>query len=728
MHALGVGALVSAARVAPLLSPEVAAAVADGGRLRVAAVVVSDPAPVRPRVVGATRARPAVDVRVSVVRMAKGGAWEWQGSLPAVLRADAALSSLLPGTRVEVVASPAPGDPGRGFALRLRARSPVTVLDDPAAVQQAAGRLREGLVVAVADRPRDAAGLLPGLVLGDVRGMPADLADDMRLAGLSHLVAVSGANVAIVVGAGLAIAGRLRVRGGARAIVAAGVIVGFVLLVRAQPSVLRAAAMGGVGVVALWAGGRRRGPPALAAAVLLLICVDPWLASSYGFALSVAATGGLLACAGRLTRWSRRWLPFVPVVLAEATAVTVSAQLATTPLLVAMGGPVGPVSVPANLLAAPAVAPATLVGLAATIVSPVSPAVASWLAVPATWASGWIAGVARAAAGWPGTDLAGVDGPGAGLVAAGVVAATLVACHRGGRGRTIAAGLLRKPTWPRRVGAAAAAVLIAVTALPTSRDWPPPGWVAVACDVGQGDAVVLAAGEGAGVVVDTGPDPRAVDRCLRDLAVSRVAAVVLTHFHADHVEGLPGVLRGRDVGVVTVSPLPVPADEAERVAGWAADAGVPVEVAAAGDERASGPLRWRVVWPTRLIRRSNSPPNDASIVLVAESAGVRLLLTGDIQPLAQAAVRSGTPPPHVHVLKVPHHGSRFQDAGFSAWSGARLALVSAGRDNDYGHPAPALLAALAGAGIEARRTDLDGDLAVVRASDGRVGVVARGSG
>ena len=140
-------------------------------------------------------------------------------------------------------------------------------------------------------------------------------------------------------------------------------------------------------------------------------------------------------------------------------------------------------------------------------------------------------------------------------------------------------------------------VVLLLVPLPTP-GWPPRGWVLVACDVGQGDGLVLDAGDGAAVVVDAGPDPALVDGCLHRLGVRRVPLVVLTHFHADHVAGLAGVLRGRRVGAIEVTGLAQPSGGATEVRRLAARAGVPVRVASAGERARVGPLRWQVVAPT----------------------------------------------------------------------------------------------------------------------------------
>jgi len=489
-------------------------------------------------------------------------------------------------------------------------------------------------------------------------------------------------------------------------------MVGFVVLVRPQPSVLRATAMGLVAVLALSAGRRRQGLPGLCAAVLGLVLLDPWLARSYGFALSVLATAGILVLA---PGWRDRLARRLPDPLATAVAVPMAAQAACAPVIAMLSGQVSLVAIPANLLAAAAVPPATVLGVLATVAAPVAMPVAIGLAWLAGRPARWIIEIAEHGARLPG---AAVSWPG-GVAGAATLAAVMVV------------GVFAARRLAGRSGFAAVAVVVMLVViglrpvfpgLPPG--WPPSGWVLVACDVGQGDALVLSVEAGTAVVVDTGPDPPLVDRCLRDLGVRRVPLVVLTHFHADHVEGLSGVLRGRTIGEVQVSPLDDPPYEADRVRRWAAAAGVPVAIGAVGERRIVGGLSWRLIWPRRLIHGQGSAPNNASLVLYAEHAGIRMLLTGDVEPPAQAALLRAEPQLGADVLKVPHHGSAFQDPDLVRAVHPRAALISVGRDNDYGHPAATTLALMRASGAYVARTDQDGDVAVAGPAD-RLRVVTR---
>ncbi|QKW27484.1 ComEC/Rec2 family competence protein [Streptomyces seoulensis] len=627
--------------------------------------------------------------------------------------------ALLPSTRLRVTARSQPpltGGDQVAAVLRVRDRAAPEVIGAPSATQRLAGRLRAGLRTATDGLPADARALLPGLVVGDTSRITPELDAAFKETDLAHTLAVSGSNLTILLALLLGPPGRaqhVERRGLAprlglplrtTALVGGGLTLGFVVVCRPDPSVLRAAACGAVALLALATGRRRSLLPALATAVLLLVLYDPWLARGYGFLLSVLATGALLTLAPRWSTALRRRR--VPARLAEALAAAAAAQAVCAPVVAVLSARVSLVAVPCNLLAEIAVAPATVLGFAALAAAPFAMPVAEALAWCAGWPAGWLARVARTGAALPG---GGVDWPGSWTGALLLALLTAAVVLLGGR--------LVRHRW--LCGVCAALLLLAVVRPPpltrVVTGWPPPGWRFAMCDVGQGDATVLATGPGAGVVVDAGPDPKPVDRCLRTLGITRIPLLVLTHFHADHVAGLPGVLRGRQVGAIETTGYEEPAEQAEFVRREAAGRGIPLVGAVAGEERRTGDLSWQVLWPPPLASLSPDGPNDASVTLLVRSGGLRLLLLGDLEPPSQQALLHSPAAAgliHVDVLKVAHHGSAYQDPDLLRLAAPRLALISCGTDNPYGHPAPRTVTALRAQGAAVLRTDHDGPIAV----------------
>ncbi|MBC3988156.1 ComEC/Rec2 family competence protein [Streptomyces sp. AC563] len=676
---------------------------------------------------------------------------------------DARWRGLLPSTRLRVRARVVPPtrDGDRVAAvLRTDDERPPMVLAGPSDLQRTAGRLRAGLRAASDGLSADARALLPGLVVGDTSRVPPDLDEAFRATDMTHLLAVSGSNLSIVLALLVGpphlaaraerrgLAARLGVPLRLTALLGGVLTLGFVVVCRPEPSVLRAAACGLITLIAIGTGRRRTLLPALAAAVLALLLYDPWLARSYGFLLSVLATGALLTIA---PRWSATLRARgVPGRLAEVLAAAAAAQAVCAPVVVVLAARVSLVAIPCNLLAELAVAPATVLGFAALAVGPLAPPLAVGLAWCAGWPVEWLASVARTGAGLPGAGVRWPGSWGGALLLAGVTVVVVSLARRA----------LRHP-WLCAVCALLLVVAV-VRPAPLVRvitGWPPPDWRMVACDVGQGDALVLAAGEGTAVVVDAGPDPGAMDRCLRDLGIVRIPLIVLTHFHADHVAGLPGVLRGRAVGAVETTSLREPPGQAAFVRRAVSEAGVRHLEAAPGERRRTSGLSWQVLWPPRVapgpvvsgpvtsgpVAPTGDPSgapytaspggtpalsdsagtvdtsavtgaNDASVTLLVRTAGLTLLLLGDLEPTAQRALLAAHPTlGPVDVLKVAHHGSAHQDHQLLRSLRPRLALISCGADNPYGHPAPRTVAALREQGARVLRTDVDGAVAITGA-------------
>lgn len=693
--ALVFGAVVVAAlvRQEQVAENPVAALAEERAVVSVAATVTSDPR----RITG--RFADQVMLRVQVREVTGRGA-SWALSTPVLVLGDEDWLDLRLGATIRAAGRLGAAD-GPDLAGVLLARGSPEVTAGPDLWWRGADAVRASLRNSVAHRPADQRALVPALVDGDDAALADDLADDFRTTGLTHLLAVSGTNLTLVVGFLLVLARWSGVRGRWLYVVGALGIAGFVLLARTEPSVLRAAVMGSVGLVAMGVNGRERGTRALGVAIVALLLVDPGLATSIGFALSVLATAGILLLApgwrDALGHWLPRWL-------AEAVVVPAAAQLACTPLVAAISGQVSLVAVAANLVVAPAVGPATVLGLSGGLLGLLWTPLGRVAGTLAGWCVAWIIAVAQHGASLP---SAAVDW-GTGVLP--LVALTLL---------TVVLALAAPHVLRRRATGVGCCVVMVVGVLvrPPTPGWPPDGWVMVACDVGQGDALVLRAGPGAGIVVDAGPDPAAVDACLQRLDVSTVPLVVLTHFHADHVDGLAGVLDGRSVDAIETTRLLDPPEGVALVDSAAAAAGLTPHPAAYAVTRTIGDVTFQVLAPPADSATAGpgdgSTANEASVVLIVETQGVRLLLTGDVEPEGQAMLARALPGLRVDVLKVPHHGSRYQDLDFLLSLGARVALVSAGADNDYGHPSPEALAPLAATGARVLRTDLDGDLAVV---------------
>ena len=608
-------------------------------------------------------------------------------------------------------------------AAYLDASQAMSIVSHPGIIDRAAQRVRDSLHASLPTRPASGAALVAGLAIGDETSMSPELVERMRMSGLSHLTAVSGGNVAIVVGAVIGLAWLLRVPMFGRIVAALACLVFYVIVVHPQPSVLRAAVMGAVVVASLLVGGRRPGPSVLATAILVLVVLVPSLAVSWGFALSVAATAGIVMWAPVVRRGlqERRWGVRVPTAVAVAGSLTLAAQVATAPVLLAMGAYVGIAAIPANLLAMPVVPVVTIAGLGAAVLG-VIPGLGV-LAQPLAWigavAGEWIAFVAARASG---VDVLRIRGS--------PTAAIVIIALSG-----VAFAIWRTGSRPLRIAITGCVIVMAslwAIAPPDRRAWPPARWAAVQCDVGQGDGLVIAPSGGAGaVVVDTGASSRVIDRCLEDLGVEHVAALVLTHFHADHVNGLAGVLDGRSVGAVFSTIAFEPSGQAAGVLHELRRRGLDVQTLRAGMRFriGSGPDAgdYRVIWPRRIITAGRisegSVANNASVVIDARVHGLRILLTGDIEPPAQSAIlaESGG----FDVVKVPHHGSRHQHPGFPAWANADVAVVSVGADNEFGHPAPETIHSWQESGARVLRTDVNGDIALLIDVAGRLAWVGR---
>lgn len=709
--------------------------VRDGATVQLEGVVRGEAAPLSAPRYDST-AGTAVRVRVEV-RHVVGRGWSGRARAPVLVLGPRGWAALDVGQVVRTVGRLVPTEPGDDVVALLVVPGAPELIGVPSPTASTVAALRDGLMTATADLPADAAGLVPGIAVGDTSRVPADLGEAMRAVSLTHVTAVSGAHVAIILGVVLALTGW--VRAGPRAALCAVALVGFVLLVHPEPSVQRAAAMGAVVVLGLLLGRPGRAMPALAASVVVLVLLDPWIARSYGFALSVLATAGLVLIA---PGWAARLSGRLPGWLAHGLAVPAAAQAACAPVIILLEPAVALYAVPANLLAAPAVPPATVLGVLATLCGPWWPAGAEVLAAWAGAFATWIGWVARQVSTLPGASLPWPGGVG-GALALAVVPVLLVAVGRvpyarpagwwwaRGRRRIVAVSVLA-------VLLAGAAFLLLAPGRLTVRLLPgaalPSDWAVVACDVGQGSAVLIRSGLGSAVMVDVGPPGDAAARCLDAAGVGRIDLLVLTHLHADHVGGLEPVVSSRPVDAALVTPYDEPGAARADVAAVLGSAGVPVATPALGSGPAggdAGAVRWDVLAPAHgavaaAHGEDGTTVNDLSLALHLRAPGVSVAALGDLETDGQRALASAVRRARssdatsaslrlddVDVVLVAHHGSARQDPALARLLAAELALVSVGAENTYGHPDAGALALYAEAGARVLRTDRCGTIVVL---------------
>ena len=538
--------------------------------------------------------------------------------------------------------------------------------------------------------------LARGMVLGQDDALSEDVRDDFRATGLAHLVAASGANVVLLATLVLALGALAGLGLSARLWLAVALVAAYVPLAGAGPSIQRAAVMGVAALVAALAGRPASRWYALLLAAALTLAWNPRAAEDAGWQLSFVAVLALLALAPPLR--ARLAAASLPRGLAEAVAITAAATLGTAPLIALHFERLSLVSLPANVLAAPAVAPVMWLGTIAGALGQLSPSLAAPPAALAALPLGYLTWLADAAAALPFAQVA-VPSPGPlGVLAIYALAgATAVAWRRlRGTGRRRAWALLA-------VGAIAACATLALRARMPA---PPRDLTISFLDVGQGDATLIQHGATA-VLVDTGPPGAPILARLRAAGVRRLDVLVLTHDALDHDGGAAAVLGALPVGLVLDGEEATPH---ASVRGLVAARGVRRTASDAGQLLRAGPLELRVLWPRRVpAAPPGAEPNDRATVLHVRDGAFDLLLTADAESNVVAALDL----PVVEAIKVPHHGS--EDSGLPellARLRPRAAVIEVGARNSYGHPTSSTLAALQRAVPIVRRTDRDGTVKI----------------
>ena len=582
------------------------------------------------------------------------------------------------------------------------------------------GRRRDGVsgrLDAARDRSRQAlsagtgpsqGALLRGMVIGEDAAVADDVRADFRRSGLAHLLAVSGQNVMLLAALAMGLATVAGASLRARVAFALALVVAYVPLAGGGPSIQRAGVMGAAGLVAALAGRLGDRWYALLLAASVTLAVNPLAARDPGWQLSFAAVIGLLSAAPAAAR--ALMTARLPRSVAEVTAITAVATVATAPLLVLHFGELSIVSLPANLLAAPAVAPVMWLGMLAAGVAQLDPA----LALPLTWCNGhlvaYIEWIAHSAASLPHATVE--LSPRAAATATAGVTMTLVAfiaVRRRWRGFEFpghVVGRMQRLLWV--LAAVVAAVVVAWLVSGGGGGRAPAiaddELVVSFLDVGQGDATLLQTRRAA-VLFDTGPPDGPVLERLREAGVRRLDALVLTHAQADHEGAAAAVIERQRPRLVLNGGHGWPTGVQRALQAAATSVGARVLPTHAGQSIALDGIGLETLWPPRTERPDiTQDPNETALVTHVRHRGFDLLLPAD----AESPVLRRLALPRVEALKVSHHGS--EDAGLPdvlTRLRPEIAAIEVGRGNTYGHPAPSTLAALSVV-PQVARTDVDG--------------------
>lgn len=631
-------------------------------------------------------------------------------------------AELLPGVVLQAQALLTPADRiGRAtFVAKLQG---VRTTDSPYWIASGVQHLHDAFTSSQHGVSAEADALVAGIAIGNTNGLSFALKSAMQTTGLTHLTAVSGANCVIVAGLVFWLLSRTRATRLARGLITLATLAVYVLVVGQQPSVLRAATMFAFAMLPRLFGWRIHAIDSLSLAVIALLFADPWLAIDYGFALSALATLGLITGQKPIARQlSARLGKRLPTWLIGASAVVLSAQLLCLPLILVLSGALPTYTLLANLMVEPLIAPITVLGILAVALAaplPLAATALGWLAsVPASWVAAtahWFAELPLSRLDW----LPGWSGV---VLSLAITLLLLFAVARRRLSRTLGIAIAL---------CASVALSFGLTKPLVRLGWPEANWYVVACDVGQGDALVLRS-QGKIAVIDVGREADPIDSCLDSLGVLTIDLLVLTHYDADHVGGLAGALQGRTVEAAIDSPWP----DDRPMAAWARralrDAAVPVMQAEDGLNGRLGGFRWLVLNPSRTASEAEDS-NDGSVAMYWQSADLNLLALADLGERGQQRLVSG----HEAllgqinsaplVLKVAHHGSADCYQELYEALRARAALVSVGANNGYGHPTRRALEALNFAGTRILRTDLLGSVAIT-ARDGTLGVSVAGGG
>ena len=584
---------------------------------------------------------------------------------------------LFPGTRIRLTADLNFTNERRVAATLYASGETIEILRKPF-LAGALENVRVGLRTEVAKQDDESAALIPGLVLGDTTLQSNQLSDLMRQSGLTHLTAVSGANFAIVGTFVFSLLALIAPKRRPRIIITTVILFLFVILVRPTPSVLRASVMTGSYLLARFLGFPNQAKNSLATAVVILLLINPLQAFEPGFILSVLATSGLIYISPKISEKLKG-----PESLRDLLAIPLAATITCSPYLMYLAGSLNLGTVLINVLVAPVIGVVTISGFIATILVIPMPIIARPFIEVSNIGCHWILFTARFSESFP-------------TISSGPLLLILLA---------LPALLFRAKS--RKFGIALSAATLIVASYSTIL-FPGKNWVIGQCDVGQGDALLIRVALNEAILFDAGPDPKLLKRCLNQFGIHRLPLIVISHQHADHFMGIT-TLTPQQIGEIWVNH---PFADLDRFAGK-------VRAVTAGYEASIASTKLSVIWPINGSESFTSTPGDGSIennrslVIKIEHEGAEILVTGDIEPGAQLEILRRSNLSDIDIMKVPHHGSKYQIPEF--FIHAKHFLISVGKNN-YGHPDPGLIKELERMG-SVERTDNSGAISLTWQSD-----------
>ncbi len=582
--------------------------------------------------------------------------------------------AIYPGTEIRISGRVFPSKERR-VSVNLSGVEGSVVIRESSQVLESLEKVRIGLRNQAKALGGDSASLLPGIIIGDTSLQSKKFTEEMRTAGLSHLTAVSGANFAIVGTFVYHLLGFVFPNRRLRIPMTLISLFFFILLVRPTPSVLRAALMAGIYFLSKFSGRKNSAEKALGATISILLLVNPFLAFEAGFILSVLATAGLIYLAEPIAQR----IPG-PKMISEVISIPVAATLACSPYLALLAGSINLGIIFMNIAVAPVIPIITILSFIATLALSIFPALSVLLLTIANFGSKWIVLVSSLQKFFPTIGIAPIYL----VILLILVAYLLKASSRKLRYSKLLVTLF---------------LLFVVFGSLQSFRFPGRNWAVGQCDVGQGDALLIRVDLHSAILFDAGPSPQLLARCLKEFGVTYLPLVVITHEHADHYEGVRNL---KNIGEIWTNHQ------------FNEELGITTKSVKAGYSASIGKVQLDVIWPMsgdeefESINGDGSLENNRSLVVLAKVDDLQILITGDIEPAAQSEVLKSFAELDLDIIKVPHHGSKYQV--MELFDSAELFLVSVGI-NSYGHPNPQLMSQLTERGT-VHRTDTSGPVAI----------------